>query len=71
MRLKNLTFGYTLPRSIMSRVSANQIRVYFTAQNLLTLTRYTGYDPEVSASGVDLGIYPQTRLLMGGLNIGF
>ena len=71
VRLKNLTFGYTLPRSIMSRVSANQIRVYFTAQNLLTLTRYTGYDPEVSASGVDLGIYPQTRVLMGGLNIGF
>ncbi|MCI1190097.1 TonB-dependent receptor [Hymenobacter sp. DH14] len=71
VRLKNLTFGYTLPRSIMNRVSASQIRVYFTAQNLLTLTKYTGYDPEVSASGVDLGIYPQTRVLMGGLNIGF
>ncbi|RSK46633.1 SusC/RagA family TonB-linked outer membrane protein [Hymenobacter perfusus] len=71
VRLKNLTFGYTLPKSIMSRISASQLRVYFTAQNLATLTKYTGYDPEVSASGVDLGIYPQARVFMGGLNIGF
>jgi len=71
VRLKNLTFGYTLPRNIMSRVGASQLRVYVTAQNLVTLTKYTGYDPEVSASGVDLGIYPQTRVFMGGVNIGF
>ncbi|WP_324671172.1 TonB-dependent receptor [Hymenobacter sp. GOD-10R] len=71
VRLKNLTFGYTLPKSIMDRISATQLRVYFTAQNLITLTKYTGYDPEVSASGVDLGIYPQARVFMGGLNIGF
>ncbi|MBO0359609.1 TonB-dependent receptor [Hymenobacter sp. BT186] len=71
VRLKNLTFGYTLPKSIMSRISATQIRVYFTGQNLVTLTKYTGFDPEVSASGVDRGIYPQTRVFMGGLNIGF
>ncbi|OUJ72603.1 SusC/RagA family TonB-linked outer membrane protein [Hymenobacter crusticola] len=71
VRLKNLTFGYTLPKSIMDRISATQLRVYFTAQNLITLTKYTGYDPEVSASGVDLGIYPQARVFMAGLNIGF
>ncbi|WP_169515153.1 SusC/RagA family TonB-linked outer membrane protein [Hymenobacter norwichensis] len=71
VRLKNLTFGYTLPKSVMSRISASQLRVYFSAQNLATLTKYTGYDPEVSASGVDRGIYPQTRVFMGGLNIGF
>ena len=71
VRLKNLTFGYTLPKTILSRISASQIRVYFTAQNLVTLTKYTGYDPEVSASGVDLGIYPQARVFLGGLNIGF
>lgn len=71
VRLKNLTLGYTLPQSILGRISATQLRVYFTAQNLITLTKYTGFDPEVSASGVDLGIYPQTRVLMGGLNIGF
>ena len=71
VRLKNLTLGYTLPKSIMSRIAATQIRFYVTAQNLVTLTKYTGYDPEVSASGIDLGIYPQTRVLLGGLNIGF
>jgi len=71
VRLKNLTFGYTLPKSIMDRISATQLRVYFTAQNLITLTKYTGFDPEVSASGVDLGIYPQARVFMGGINIGF
>lgn len=71
VRLKNLTFGYTLPRNVLSRITATQIRVYFTAQNLVTLTKYTGYDPEVSASGVDLGIYPQSRVFLGGLNIGF
>ena len=45
--------------------------MYVTGQNLLTLTKYTGFDPEVSASGIDLGIYPQTRVFMGGLSIGF
>ncbi len=71
VRLKNLTLGYTLPQSLLSRISAAQIRFYVTAQNLYTLTKYTGYDPEVSASGVDLGIYPQSRVFIGGLNIGF
>jgi TonB-linked SusC/RagA family outer membrane protein len=71
VRLKNLTFGYTLPKTLMSRISATQLRVYVTAQNLVTLTKYTGYDPEVSPSGIDLGIYPQARVFMGGINIGF
>jgi TonB-linked SusC/RagA family outer membrane protein len=71
VRLKNLTFGYTLPQTLLSRISATQVRLYVTAQNLATLTKYTGYDPEVSPSGIDLGVYPQARVFMGGLNIGF
>jgi TonB-linked SusC/RagA family outer membrane protein len=71
IRLKNVTFGYTLPQSLLSRISSKQIRLYVTGQNLLTLTHYTGFDPEVSASGVDLGIYPQARVFTGGVNIGF
>lgn len=70
-RIKNLTLGYTLPTGLLSRISATQLRVYVTAQNLATLTKYSGFDPEVSASGVDLGIYPQSRVFMAGLNIGF
>ena len=71
MRIKNLTLGYTLPTSVLGTLHAQQIRVYVSAQNLLTLTKYTGFDPEVSASGVDRGVYPQSRVLLGGINIGF
>ncbi|ALW84820.1 hypothetical protein AUC43_06800 [Hymenobacter sedentarius] len=71
MRIKNLTLGYTLPTALMSRMGAQQIRVYVSAQNLATFTKYTGFDPEVSPSGVDRGVYPQSRVLLAGLNIGF
>lgn len=71
VRLKNITFGYTLPQSILSRIAAKQVRIYVTGQNLFTLTKYSGYDPEVSSSGVDRGVYPQSRTLLGGINIGF
>ncbi|MBD2722997.1 SusC/RagA family TonB-linked outer membrane protein [Hymenobacter armeniacus] len=71
LRVKNLTLGYSLPSTLLSRISAQQIRVYVSAQNLFTFTKYTGFDPEVSPSGVDRGIYPQARTFLGGLNIGF
>ncbi|PJJ52960.1 SusC/RagA family TonB-linked outer membrane protein [Hymenobacter chitinivorans] len=71
MRIKTLTLGYTLPQSIMSRIAAKQLRVYVSGQNLLTLTKYSGYDPEVGSRGVDLGVYPQSRVFLAGLNIGF
>lgn len=71
IRLKNVTFGYTLPQSLLGRLSSRQIRFYVTGQNLITLTHYTGFDPEVSASGVDIGVYPQARVFTGGVNIGF
>ncbi|KUG09180.1 hypothetical protein ASU33_20425 [Solirubrum puertoriconensis] len=70
-RLKLLTLGYTLPKSLLQRVSASQVRVYLSAQNLVTLTNYSGYDPEVGASGIDRGVYPQPRVLLAGLNLGF
>ncbi len=71
LRLKTLTLGYKLPAAVLGRISAKQIRLYVTGQNLVTLTKYTGFDPEVGASGVDLGVYPQPRVLLAGLNIGF
>ncbi|MCB2378514.1 TonB-dependent receptor [Hymenobacter sp. BT635] len=71
MRVKTLTLGYTLPKAIMDRIAAKQLRVYVSGQNLLTLTNYTGYDPEVGARGVDLGVYPQSRVFLAGVNIGF
>ncbi|GAB3582538.1 SusC/RagA family TonB-linked outer membrane protein [Hymenobacter daeguensis] len=71
LRIKTLTLGYTLPKAIMDRIYTKQLRVYVSAQNLLTLTKYSGFDPEVGSRGVDLGIYPQPRVFLAGLNIGF
>ncbi len=86
LRLKNLTLGYTLPQNLLSTISGGNIasfRLYFTAQNLLTFTGYSGYDPEIGAStiysgndarllqGVDFGFYPQPRTFIFGVNMSF
>ncbi|WP_303312739.1 TonB-dependent receptor [Hymenobacter sp. BT730] len=71
LRIKTLTLGYNLPKSLLGRIYSQQMRVYVSGQNLLTLTKYTGFDPELGQGGVDRGIYPQSRVLLAGLNIGF
>ena len=71
MRIKNLTLGYTLPSLISETARLSQLRVYFTASNLLTLTQYSGMDPEVIADfGIDQGYYPQPRSFIVGVTIG-
>jgi len=64
-RLRNLTIGYQLPVKFI-----HQARIYLSVQNLFTLTRYKGYDPEV-ASGIDLGNYPMARTFSIGANISY
>jgi len=71
LRLKTLTLGYSLPKNLLSKVATQNLRVYVTGQNLLTLTKYSGFDPELGGAGIDRGIYPQSRVLMAGVNIGF
>ena len=71
MRIKTLTLGYNVPTSFGRYVALKTLRVYVTGQNLLTLTRYTGFDPELGGSGLDRGIYPQARVFLAGVNIGF
>jgi len=68
LRLKNIQFGYTIPKTLTKKVNINRCRIYVTASNLLTFTKYTGYDPEVG-SGIDYGNYPQSRTFMLGLNV--
>jgi hypothetical protein len=68
LRLKNLQLGYTIPKSLTSKLTINRCRVYLSVNNLVTLTKYTGYDPEVG-SGVDYGNYPQSRTLSVGINL--
>jgi len=71
-RIKTLQIGYTLPNQWLSRVGLSKVRVYVMGNNLLTFTKYTGFDPEIgSSNGIDRGIYPQPRALMAGINIGF
>ena len=70
LRLKNLQIGYTLPKKITEKFYCSRLRVYMTASNLFTITKYSGYDPEVG-SGVDYGNYPQSRTFTFGLNATF
>jgi hypothetical protein len=65
--------GYTLPNSLFNRIGVSRLRVYVTAENLFTLTKYTGYDPEVGGGvfGIDKGQYPQARTIIGGVQLSF
>lgn len=70
-RIKNVTLGYTLPRNLFKKAHLEKIRVYASAVNLLTITQYTGFDPEVGTSGIDNNVYPVTSTFSFGVNIGF
>ena len=86
MRLRNITLGYSVPQNVISRMTGTNIftsiRIYVAAQNLFTITKYSGYDPELStqggassqyifARGIDDGALPQPRTLMAGIQLGF
>jgi TonB-dependent starch-binding outer membrane protein SusC len=76
-RLKNITLGYNLPSAIVGKARLRSVRVYASAQNLLTLTNYNGPDPEIStfgetntSQGTDFLTQPQNKLFTFGINIG-
>ena len=71
LRLKNVTLGYTLPQSIAKKALMSNVRFYISGQNLFTLTRYKGLDPEVSGTGVDSNVYPVSRSVTFGTSITF
>jgi len=76
VRLRNIQFGYTVPSAVLRKIHVESLRVYVAANNLVTLTRYMGFDPDLGASnvlsaGVDYGMYPQARSIMSGLQIKF
>ena len=70
LRLKNAQIGYTLPESLTKKAHISRLRFYVSATNLFTITKYSGYDPEVGG-GVDYGNYPQSRTFTFGLNANF
>lgn len=74
-KIKNVTLGYDFKKTFR-KIPFNTLRVYFTAQNLFTITGYSGMDPEVGygsssgwASGLDMGFYPSARTFMFGVNV--
>lgn len=73
LRLKVVQIGYSLPNRLFTNLGISRIRLYVTGENLLTLTNYTGYDPEVGGGvfGIDRGQYPQARAFLGGIQVQF
>lgn len=81
-RLKNLQIGYAVPKDIVTRYGLTAVRVYFSGNNLLTITQYSGMDPEMTvsdnskgdeskANGIDWGTFPAAKSYNFGLNITF
>jgi TonB-linked SusC/RagA family outer membrane protein len=75
-KIKNLQIGYKLPETLLMRIRAEVWRFYVSFENLYTLTKYSGADPEIGAMssfdiGIDRGIYPQARTIRFGTTITF
>ncbi len=74
MRIKNVHLSYTLPTSVMPKVGLmkdTRVRIYVNAENLLTFTKYTGFDPEIGNLGIDGGRFPVSRMYSVGMNVSF
>ena len=78
IRLKNIALGYTFPKALVKKIGVESLRIYTNIQNLLTITGYDGYDPEIGSStqspnvlGLDNGRYPSPTTCSFGLNISF
>ena len=76
LRLRSLTLGYALPERSLQRLRMSQARFYLRGTNLWTLTKFTGYSPEIGSgdvlsAGIDYGVYPITAIFTGGFNMSF
>jgi TonB-dependent starch-binding outer membrane protein SusC len=76
LRFQNITLAYNLPNEILKKLSLSKLRVFGTANNLFTITGYSGLDPQVGGNadtnfGIDLGTFPMTRTVTFGVNVGF
>lgn len=76
LRLKLVQLGYTLPNELLKKMKFAKLRVYLSGQNLLTLTKYSGLDPEIGVfgpldTGVDRMMYPQNKRLLAGVQLTF
>ena len=75
-RINNLTIGYALPTVLLSKYKIQKVRAFVSAQNLATITGYSGFTPEITSAsplngGIESSIYPTTRTFSFGINVGF
>jgi TonB-linked SusC/RagA family outer membrane protein len=71
LRLKNITLSYTLPKAVVNKIKMQNLRVYASAVNLYTFHKVDFWDPERGVDGCGFGIYPQTKKIMGGIEVSF
>jgi hypothetical protein len=76
LRLRNIELGYNISKSALTRVGFTNARVFISGQNLLTFTKYSGLDPDITGvnifeRGLDNGQYPALRIISAGVNFGF
>ena len=77
LRLKTIQLGYNISSALLKRINISSLKLYASAQNIITWTKYTGFDPEVSAynsaltPGFDYSVYPRAKTVTVGLNISF
>ena len=78
LRIKTVTLGYNLPAKLMKDLKLTAVKLYITAQNLFTITKYSGFDPEVGTFGMDntrmgydFGTYPSVKTYIFGASINF
>ena len=76
LRIRNLELGYQLPESLVRRAYFNNARIFISGQNLLTITKYVGLDPDATGAGIldrgfDNGNWPASRIVTLGLNVDF
>ena len=74
IRCKTIAIGYTFPKNLLAKAHLGSLRVYANVSNVFTITKYSGYDPEVGSydpllAGVDYGFYPQPRVFTFGANV--
>jgi len=79
LRVRNVQFGYNVPQSLLSKANVLKLRLYVSFDNILTLTNYSGPEPEVVngwygnplAGGIDAGVYPQSKIYSAGVSVTF
>ena len=71
LRLKNLTIGYTIPASLTKRAGIDKLRVFFSGDNLFTITKFPGLDPERPIGNQQYAVYPQNKIVAFGVNVNF